>query len=557
LRLPAVLLATLLLVGSSAALSVPLAKSDDRVAEMRGMTDDLIARLGAVDGVESAIGEGLRLGGFEPAPLVVVRSASLEAAILRAYDASGLSVDAALATEVARQAAALDSPALLEVFDAFADAQLASALVLAPADRALLAQDLATTMKLVTFVGSAQGAVPAEWRAMYEERMAALARADMGLAAAASLRLAAALPHLEELAPVEGCGRALDLPFFQIGAPCDDIYDASVLNFIQIDYGGNDQYYNGAGAGIAGVGVGLHVDYGDGADLYQAVSSAQAFALGGVGILYDEGGSDSYNLSSFGQGFGVAGVAILYDGGVGDDSYVSPPRADSIGTKAGGLGGVGILVDEGGSDHYQQDGLDGFVYGAAGVGLLIELGDGDDTYETHDLYIELLGTPLGEFAGPIQVSAEVNGVAVLYEEGGDDTYYCGEHVRQGCQGAGGVGATALLLDLAGNDLYQLGDAVTPVQAGLLPVFPTGQGIAYGEGSAPPGPGLGILRDLAGDDTYVADKYAQGYATGGLGLFLDESGVDTYTNALAALVGARGDGQTWADGLALGIGIDSA
>lgn len=556
MRFPAVVLAALLLAGSSAALSLPLAKTD-RVADARALTDGMIDSLAGVRDVESAIRAGLRLGAIEPAALAATASPSLETAILRAYAASGVGVDDALAGDVARQAAALgDAPALVALFDAFADAQLASARILAPEDRALIADDLATTMKLVTFVGNDPASAPATWRALYEERMAALARADLPLAAAAALRVAAALPHLDQLAPVEGCGRALDLPFFQVGAPCDDTYDASVFNFIQIDYGGNDRYENGAGAGIAGVGVGLHIDYGAGDDVYVAVTSAQAFALAGVGILYDEGGSDSYSVSTFGQGFGAAGVAALYDAGVGDDAYVSPPRSDSIGTKAGGLGGVGILVDEGGTDYYQQDGLDGFVYGAAhGVGLLVEQGDGNDAYETNDLYVELLGTPIGDIAGPVQVSAEVNGVAVLYEEGGDDTYFCGQHVRQGCQGAGGVGGLAALLDLAGNDRYQLGLAVTPVQLGVLPVFPTGQGVAYGEGSAPPGPGVGILRDLSGDDQYVADAYAQGYATGGLGLLLDEGGADSYVNALPPLVGARGDGLAWADGLALGIGLD--
>lgn len=554
LRLPVVLFVTLALVGSSTAISLQL-PAIDRAADARATTDDIIARLGSVDDVPSAIREALRIASVEPAPLAATHSLSLEAAILRAYEASDISIDSALAAEVARQARALDSPALVDLFDAFADAQLASAAILSAEDRALIGDDLATTMKLVTFVGSAQGPVPAEWRAMYEDRMAALLRADLPMAAAAAVRLADALPHIEELAPVEGCGRAIDLPFFQIGAPCDDVYAASVINFIQIDYGGTDQYYNGAGAGIAGVGVGLHIDYRNGNDLYAAISSAQAFALGGVGILIDEGGSDSYSVSTFGQGFAAAGLAILYDAGVGNDKYLSPPRADSLGTKAGGLGGIGILVDEGGADRYQQDGLDGFVYGAAGVGILIEQGDGNDIYETHDLEIVLLGSPLGKFAGPIQISAEVNGIAILYEEGGDDTYYCGEHVRQGCQGAGGVGAFAALLDLAGNDRYSLGIAFTPVQLGVLPVFPTGQGIAYGEGSAPPGPGLGILRDLAGDDIYIADKYAQGYATGGLGFLLDEGGDDSYIVQGAPLVGTRGNGQAWADGLALGLGID--
>jgi hypothetical protein len=67
-------------------------------------------------------------------------------------------------------------------------------------------------------------------------------------------------------------------------------------------------------------------------------------------------------------------------------------------------------------------------------------------------------------------------------------------------------------------------------------------------------GVGILRDLAGDDHYIAGPWAQGYATGGVGLLLDESGHDAYSG-YAPLAGSRADAQQWADGLALGIGVD--
>lgn len=512
-------------------------------AVARAHTDALAAQMRALpQDVASTVAFGLAQAGFAPADLAMTRSATLQDALLGFYAVHKVTVDH---SEVHRQADALapgDAAALRDLVDAATDAQLASARILAPADLAALRDDLRTQMLQLTLQGD---------RALAE----LVARADMAQAAAAATRLANAMASLPELLPVEGCGRAIDLPFIVVGAPCDDVYPASQTVLILVDYGGNDRYENNAGAGIAGIGVGIAIDQGEGADTYRAARFAQGSALAGVGILMDEGGSDRYNLTQFGQGFGVAGVGLLYDQGEENDIYESPHAPDTIGTKAGGLGGVGILRDEGGSDSYQSDGLDAFVYGAAGgLGLLLDHGDGNDSYLSRDLEIVLLGTRLGEFVGPIQVSAEVDATAILFEDGGDDSYTCGAHVRQGCQGAGGVGGVALLLDMAGNDVYRVGASVSPVLLGALVVFPSGQGVAYGEGSLPPGAGVGILRDLAGDDAYVASSYAQGYATGGVGLLLDEAGVDAYSQGVG-LVGARGDGQTWLDGLALGIGID--
>jgi hypothetical protein len=153
----------------------------------------------------------------------------------------------------------------------------------------------------------------------------------------------------------------------------------------------------------------------------------------------------------------------------------------------------------------------------------------------------------------VQVSAEADGTAVLNEEGGNDSYFMGPHVRQGGQGEAGVGALTLLLEQGGNDRYEMGPSIVPPQLGLFPIA-TGQGGAYAV-AAPPGPALGILRDVTGDDTYVADGYAQGYGTGGVGALLDDAGRDTYGSFLPTL-GARGDGSAWADGTG-GVGVDAA
>ena len=527
-----------------ASLALCAGASPCATAATRAHTDALVAELATLPrDVASTVETAIAIQGYAPASIAQTRSPSLEAALLRLYAIHDINVDE---REVARQADALapaDALSLTRIVDAVADAQVASARILAPEDVAFLQDDLRTKMLQLTLQGDTS-------------LVDVLARADMAHAAAAAQRVASATVAASDLLPATGCERVLDLPFVVVGAPCDDVYAASETVFILIDYGGNDVYLNNAGAGIAGVGVGLAIDQGAGADVYDAAAGAQGSAIAGVGILVDEGGSDSYDLAQFGQGFGAAGIGLLYDQGAGDDRYTSD-KATSIATKAGGLGGIGILRDDGGSDLYQVGGLDGFVYGAAGgLGLMLEYGDAPgDLYLAEDQHIILLGSDLGNFVGPVQVSAEVSATAILFEEAGDTVYVCGEHVRQGCQGAGGVGGLALHLDLAGDDSYSLGQSITPVQLGVLPVFPSGQGIAYGEGSAPPGPGVGVLRDFGGNDAYVADRFAQGYATGGLGALLDEgSGIDLYMDD-APLVGSRANGATWADGIALGVGVD--
>lgn len=59
-------------------------------------------------------------------------------------------------------------------------------------------------------------------------------------------------------------------------------------------------------------------------------------------------------------------------------------------------------------------------------------------------------------------------------------------------------------------------------------------------------GAGTPLDRAGDDTYAAEKWAQGYGTVGPSVLLDEAGADSYS------VGA-GDGQAWTGGT--GVGYD--
>lgn len=107
-------------------------------------------------------------------------------------------------------------------------------------------------------------------------------------------------------------------------------------------------------------------------------------------------------------------------------------------------------------------------------------------------------------------------LSIHIDLGGDDVYR---------HNAGGAGAAreqryAVLLDLGGNDRYNT-------------TRPGAQGAAIGSplttidgalGAAP----VGLLVDLAGDDSYVAGPISQGAAYGGgLGMLVDADGTDTY------------------------------
>lgn len=401
---------------------------------------------------------------------------------------------------------------------------------------------------------------------------AILDRIDRTTMATAAAVLAGALAQFDEQA-MQG-EDDVDVPFIFIGGEGDNVHTENRL--LSIDMSGNDHYKNNAGGGLASIAGGsFAADLGSGTDLYQGPDAgAQGWGLGVPGMLYDEGGADTYWLRQFGQGGTVGGVGILFDAGDGNDYYDSA-GSQPIGTKASSLGGIGALIDEGGSDYIRQDALDGFDWAAAGLSLMVNLGTENDVYraDSHPQPPILCTEPPcpdDYFAGPIQVSAEVSGIAILYEEGGNDTYTCGEFVRQGCQGAAGAGSFALLWDRGGSDTYWMGDTFSadfidsfcgePCAALPRPmdnpIFPMGQGAGYEVACVPCHPqALGILYDEDGSDSYTAGRWAQGYGTfGGLG-FLHDTGADADSYDMRPpLNGVRADGQTWIDGV-IGFGID--
>jgi len=266
---------------------------------------------------------------------------------------------------------------------------------------------------------------------------------------------------------------------------------------------------------------------GGGDDTYLDYVATNTSIYNPVSVVLDLAGDDNYTLSyewqaSSGyvpnedpmQGAGIFGVALL-DDAAGDDRYHAAMLAQGC-----GVFGVGVLLDHQGIDVYEgYDSCQG--HAQFGYGLLADLGPEGDSYET-------LQQSQG-YGGP-------RGIGWLVDAGGDDSYlaiaepliydWAGEGSNwSGSQGFGyGVrdgyftvgapifsGGLGGLFDQAGDDDYQCA------------VMCQGFGYAFG---------AGLFFDGGGDDDHlITHKYAIGAATHwAIGIYLDEGGVDTYTNS---------------------------
>lgn len=272
----------------------------------------------------------------------------------------------------------------------------------------------------------------------------------------------------------------------------------------------------------------LALDFG-GDDAYTGTfATGNAGAQRPVALLIDLGGSDTYAptpletredgaipLPTVWDGFslatGVFGIGMLFDLGAGDDSYTA--HAASMGA---GFHGVGLLYDDGGDDTYNTLGSYGQGVAHVGLGALIDLA-GDDTYTS--------GTRS-------QAHGSTRGAGVIVDVAGNDSYtirddaepsalYLGRTVAmgQGCgygrradlgDGESMAGGFGVLVDGAGDDAYS--------------AMAWSQGCAYWWG-------VGILEDRAGNDTYRQGKYSQGAgAHFGVGVFVDLKGDDRYNTS---------------------------
>jgi len=281
----------------------------------------------------------------------------------------------------------------------------------------------------------------------------------------------------------------------------------------------------------------LIVDAG-GDDTYNAPAGANNSAANGISVCLDLDGSDLHNRiddpldvdrvnnppndNTSQQGVGRCGVGMLVDVGGGNDRYNSVRISQGF-----GIYGVGVLYDDGGDDEYTSEALS---QGSAfnGIGILADLG-GNDQY-----YLYAYGQGFGFILG----------VGALYDGGsGVDSYEAEREYnpilndyqspqntsKNGnfCQGAGFgsrpsnlAGGLGLIYDGGGGDTYYGG------------VFCTATSYFFS---------TGIVYDAGGDDSYASQWYGcSGNAHQAACMLMDKGGNDSYENLQSCGVGSGHD-----------------
>lgn len=334
--------------------------------------------------------------------------------------------------------------------------------------------------------------------------------------------------------------------------------------------------------GSGRLGIGMLLDLGPEADHYRSLRMSQGYGALGVGVLWDAGGDDTYEGEAAVQGAASFGIGLLYDM-AGDDHYVAYSEAQGFAF----VRAFGALYDRDGNDDYVADPADVLYYSpqdatsntslAQGVGL----GRRADTFADGQYMSGGLGV-LRDRRGTDHYTCSIYGegsgywygTGLLLEGGGDDTF----DGRWYVQGSGAHSAVALLVDEDGADLYTARFAAS---IGVGHDFSIGwlvdragsdeyhgPGFSFGAGNAA---GVGFFVDLAGADRYEAGGgLSFGNAsiempgdlrrrmTGTYGLFFDADGVDTYSRPMLAPVA---NDTTWTqrsngpDDNELGAGID--
>ena len=252
-----------------------------------------------------------------------------------------------------------------------------------------------------------------------------------------------------------------------------------------------------------------------GSVLYEAMTPIGKVIVGGTGpnaysedaaLILDLGGDDLYLNNAGGTRHGMP-VSLLIDWG-GNDRYMSK---DNFSQGSGVLGG-GFLIDLGGDDTFiSLDGSQGT--GSFGVGFLYH-GNGKGVFNARKL---------SQGTGQM-------GIGIMINQKSDDTYSC----SYGGQGLGLFGGAGILIDEAGNDVYQLGGLEPDFRDPAKATQSLGQGFGLGirpekDINGVPG-GIGMLIDKEGADTYIADYFAQGASYYyGLGILDDRAGNDQYVS----------------------------
>lgn len=287
--------------------------------------------------------------------------------------------------------------------------------------------------------------------------------------------------------------------------------------------------------------------------LYEELTPFGKVIVGGTGpniytedaaLILDLGGDDIY-LNNAGGTRPNMNAALVIDWG-GNDIYHS---RDNF-TQGAGVLGIGALIDLAGNDTFvSPDGSQGA--GFWGLGILHHKG-GDSSFSARTF-----SQGVGQM-----------GIGYLWNGSGDDIYLCSEYG----QGLGLFHGAGILIDRAGNDYCKLGGLEPDFRDPSNATVSMGQG--FGKGIRPDkdklgvSGGIGMLIDQEGDDTYIADYFAQGasyyYA---LGILNDKAGNDRYISgrysqgagihsSVGILLDQKGDDFYYASyGVAQGMGHD--
>ena len=286
--------------------------------------------------------------------------------------------------------------------------------------------------------------------------------------------------------------------------------------------------------GAARNGIAMLFDLGSDGDRYVALRASQGYAHQGVGVLFDEGGADTYAAEQASQGAGQFGLGLLVDLGREDDVR----RATNTSQGYGYVGGVGLLFDQGGDDLYAcspdsggnptyisppmpgeanasmcQGAGQGFRIKdetfslAGGVGALVDA-EGDDRYEA------------GVFA---QGVGYWQGFGLLSDRSGSDVYDAYYYA----QGAAAHFGTGYLADGgSGSDVFQSSLEARNFVLGAAQDF-----------------SVAVFVNESGDDTYQMPDRGAGVAScGSVALFVDNEGTDVYRAPVGEVAGyANGRG----------------
>lgn len=307
-----------------------------------------------------------------------------------------------------------------------------------------------------------------------------------------------------------------------------------------LDEGGSETYSTSLWIGMAEVGGAAALLDLAGDDVYDATRGDPSddrpaiggAGNGGIGFMLDLAGDDLMvqdGADSMGWGGRLARGALFNH--LGNDRYrlefgrIMTFNKTGPGMGIGESGGIGLLLDDDGDDHYWCSAPVNYgCMGAAhtgGIGLLMDINGSDTRWINYTFVDTNPDTDEGNFSSGLG-GAYTIGIGVLYDARGDDTYAV--DARGG--GYGGCLGIGMLLDMAGSDTYS-----------------TANGTSFGHGKNPPcqgiGPetrGTGVLKD-AGQDT---DSYS--------------------APAPPSHCGSRTNNKLWRDGPgtgvnATGIGID--